>query len=253
MNYKIFKLKSGEEIITQVKEFSKGKYIIEKPMVFKTATMLDPMGRPYDLTMLKDWLSHSDSKIIDLPKSHVATSFDPTLDTQKFYDAECTRMENKNKKEVEEKPINQDKSPDNFLEALFGNIFGDIQNQVEEQLQQEMENVSPPPELLNDATPKSDDVIPMVYINMMFPPEVILELLDAGLLDPRELYKLVRKIDKMNNPGKKKAKKKNPFPKQERITDMEKKVDDEPFGCSWKDWSDNPLDLLKDEDGLTGA
>jgi len=94
--------------------------------------------------------------------------------------------------------------------------------------------------------PKS---IPMVSISMLFPPEVILDLLDSGLLDPKELLRLVRKIEKMS--GRKKAKKKPAFPKMEKLNESEKKVDDEPAGCNWKDWPENVFDLL--DGGATGA
>lgn len=257
MEYKIFKLKSGEEIITQVKEFSKGKYIIERPMIFKCTTMLDNYGRPYDLMMLKDWLIHSDIKTVELPKSHVATSFNPTADTKKLYDTEITRLDTSENKPQEE---SKKKASENLLEQLFGDIFGDIQKEVEKQTEDEMKKMSgediafPPDNTFNpDEYPsfidKTPDMIPMVSISMMFPPEVILDLLDSGLLDPKELLRLVRKIEKMS--GRKKAKKKPQFPKMEKLNESEKKVDDEPAGCNWKDWPENVFDLL--DGGLTGA
>jgi hypothetical protein len=251
MEYKIFKLKSGEEIITEVKEVSKGKYLIENPMVFKTTTMLDNMGRPYDMTMLKDWLIHSDIKTIELPKNHVATSFNPTEDTQKLYDLERSRIDNVKNKIVDHKK----QTPDNLLEQLFGELFGDIKKEVDKQTDDEMnkiqgEDILPMNE--NDIFPEEPkDMVPMVSISMLFPPEVILDLLDSGILDPKELYRLVKKIEKMSGRAPKKAKKKPLFPKQEKLTESEKKVDDEPAGCNWKDWPENAFDLLND--GLTGA
>ena len=257
MEYKIFKLKSGEEIISEVKELSKGKYIIERPMIFKTTTMFDNLGRPYDLMMLKDWLVHSDTKIIELPKSHVATSFYPTMDTQKMYDLEKNRMD-KGKKQV---PPSKTKATENILEQLFGDIFNDIQKEVETQTNEEMKKINddsilpftteeyPFDHPIVDKTPKGD-MIPMVSIKMLFPPEVILDLLDSGLLDPKELLRLVRKIERMS--GRRKAKKKPLFPKMERLSESEKKLDDESAGCNWKDWPENVWDLL-DNEGITGA
>jgi len=253
MEYKIFKLKSGEEIITEVKEIYKGKYLIENPMVFKTTTMLDNMGRPYDMTMLKDWLIHSDIKSIELPKSHITISFTPTQDTQKLYDLEKSRIDNLKNKIIDHKK----QSPENLLEQLFGELFGDIKKEVNKQTEEEMnkiqdfqgEDILPMMDEMNQYEPNKD-MVPMVSISMLFPPEVILDLLDAGLIDPKELYKLVRKIEKMSGRSKK-AKKKPSYPKQEKLSDSEKKIDDEPIGCNWKDWPENVFDLLND--GLTGA
>lgn len=254
MEYKIFKLKSGEEIITSVKELTKGKYLIERPMVFKTTTMLDNLGRPYDMTLLKDWLIHSDIKTIELPKSHVATCFTPTADTQKLYEMEKDRMDKVQNKIVDHGKVN----PEKLLEDFFGDLFGEIQKEVDKQADNEMnkingENILPMSEddLFMDEFKPNKDLVPMVSISMMFPPEVILDLLDSGLLDPRELYKLVRKIEKMSGRAPKKAKKKPSYPKQEKLTEAEKKVDDEPAGCNWKDWPENVFDLL--DGGSTGA
>ena len=61
MNYKIIKLNNGEEIIANVQENTES-IIVDRPMVFVTSTMTDPVGRPVDVTFLKDWLSHSDNK-----------------------------------------------------------------------------------------------------------------------------------------------------------------------------------------------
>lgn len=266
MEYRIFKLKSGEEIISEVKEVSKGKYLIERPMIFKTTTMVDNTGRPYDLTILKDWLLHSDIKTTEIPKSYVAVSFTPTPDTQKMYDMEKNRID-KTKSEIVETKKNKS---ENLLEQLFGDLFGDIQKEVEKQTEEEMKKLNsdlvlPPesefnpeeyPPFMED---KSPDMIPMVSISMLFPPEVIIDLLDSGLLDPKELLRLVRRIEKMNGRSskeesskpRKKAKKKPQFPKLEKLTENEKKVDDEPEGCNWKDWPENVFDLL--DGGSTGA
>lgn len=66
MSYKILKLKSGEELIAHVSEKNKRSILLTRPMVFKTTTMMDNIGRPYDMTLLKDWLIHSEIKEVEL-------------------------------------------------------------------------------------------------------------------------------------------------------------------------------------------
>lgn len=257
MKYKIFKLKSGEEIITEVKEISKAKYLIERPMIFKTTTLLDNRGRPYDMTMLKDWLIHSENKTTELPKNHIATSFTPTEDTLKLYDMEKDRID-QTKNKIVKLSDNKKDNPEKLLEKLFGELFQDIENEIIKQTEDELnkidetsESINPESKYIPFSNPPKEDLIPMVSISMLFPPEVILDLLDSGLLDPKELYKLVRRIEKLNGKPSKKAKKKPSYPKQEKLNDIEKKIDDEPEGCNWKDWPENVFDLLND--GLTGA
>jgi hypothetical protein len=44
MNLKIFKLRSGEEVIGQIIDEFKTKFIVSNPFVFRTSTMADHNG-----------------------------------------------------------------------------------------------------------------------------------------------------------------------------------------------------------------
>ena len=76
MNYKILKLKNGEELISEVTE-TKTTIVLINPMVFKTTTMVNNYGKPYDLTILKDWLCFNESKTIELKKSNFISISEP--------------------------------------------------------------------------------------------------------------------------------------------------------------------------------
>ena len=84
MNCKILKLKSGEEVISILTE-TKGKYTLKNPMLFRSTTMMDMSGRPYDMTTLKDWLYNSDEKTISIPRSHVASMVEPSQKCKTMY------------------------------------------------------------------------------------------------------------------------------------------------------------------------
>jgi hypothetical protein len=98
MSYKILKLKSGEELISHVTEKNKRTMVLTRPMVFRTTTLMDNIGRPYDMTLLKDWLIHTTSQQIEIPKTHIASMLDPTDTTFKLYDMEMKKCEEKLKK-----------------------------------------------------------------------------------------------------------------------------------------------------------
>ena len=77
MNIKILKLRSGEEIACQVLEEKENKIRIFQPMLFKTSSTYDPLGRMVDVTSLHDWLMNTDTKEADIPSDHVALMSDP--------------------------------------------------------------------------------------------------------------------------------------------------------------------------------
>jgi hypothetical protein len=75
MSYKILKLKSGEELISHVTEKNKRTIVLTRPMVFRTTTLMDKIGRPYDMTLLKDWLIHTTSQQIEIPKTCAKSNY----------------------------------------------------------------------------------------------------------------------------------------------------------------------------------
>ena len=108
MSYKILKLKSGEELISHVTEKNKRTLVLTRPMVFRTTTLMDKIGRPYDMTLLKDWLIHTTSQQIEIPKTHIASMLDPTDDTFRLYDMEMKRLDvlSEDRKEITEEEAN---------------------------------------------------------------------------------------------------------------------------------------------------
>lgn len=231
MSCKILKLKSGEELIAVISEKNKRVLKLSRPMIFKTATMTDPVGRPYDMTLLKDWLIHSTEKQIELPKTHIASVLEPTKETETMYNLEMQRLDElsmlpKNFEEASEvlKKIKQKKadqvSDEEILNQIFGNLFKEMEEMGQEALEEAMQNEKelgppPPPDQANEFAR------PMLYISMMLPPEAIMNLMSAGILDPKQMGKIVKKIKKDN-----------------KFTGDEKDRPD--FGNKWTDWNPDP-------------
>jgi hypothetical protein len=239
MNYKIIKLNNGEEIIANVQENTES-IIVDRPMVFVTSTMTDPVGRPVDVTFLKDWLSHSDNKTIEIEKNKVVMMAEAGKKSIEFYDMEI----NKNTETVEtivdgdQQPLDEfieemDRIMNSFLEgdssvldpnqSLRDEVDENYANEYEEQEQKRrrkrkkkkkktsMENMIP--EELQDR--------PMIYLNMIIPPEAIMNMVSSGIIDPDVLQEMIDQVKKRN-----------------KFTGDEK--DRKDFGNKLTDWNPDP-------------
>ena len=100
MNLKILKLRSGEEIACQVLEENDTNIKVFQPMLFKTTSSYDFMGRTIDVTTLQDWLSNTDDKNINIPTNHIVHVITPNTNTTKLYILESEKEFNSERKET---------------------------------------------------------------------------------------------------------------------------------------------------------
>ena len=54
-SYRILKLRSGEQLITAIKGQSGNKYVLERPMIFKTMSVYDGFGHHFQTFWLTFW------------------------------------------------------------------------------------------------------------------------------------------------------------------------------------------------------
>ena len=87
-SYRIIKLRSGEDIITKILGQKKGRYIVERPMVFKSTISFDAFGQKREITVLKDWLQFTNAISVEIPKDHIAIFLTPDGSASKLYDLE---------------------------------------------------------------------------------------------------------------------------------------------------------------------
>lgn len=231
MNCKILKLSNGEELIADVQEDSE-KYIINNPMVFLTSSMIDDNGIPVDVTFMKDWLNNSDIKTIELNKDRVVAVTTASKKCIHHYTLEKEKFEAdmKMKNELTDKEYQQ------FMNDIDNMVSKFIESQDEPELPFEDEtpfeelermhkrrkkrrkrkkqtNSSLIPEELQDR--------PMIYLNMVIPPEALMNLITSGIIDPEILQVMIDEV-------KKKAK----------FTGDEKNRKD--FGNKFSDWNPDP-------------
>lgn len=227
---KVFKLVNGDEIIGNIIDSTDSIFKINNPMIFRTSTVMDNRGYPYDVTILKDWMIRSDNKIAEIHKNQVSLIFSPNEKTIKLYNLELDRMENSPPEQI----INSDnpESPfENTPEAQLTDMLDDFMDEIHGIMQDNQKQNSKKKK--RKKLPKADEVNfesmipdelkkrPMIYLSMVIPPEAIMNLMSAGILDPEQLLGMIKEIKKAN-----------------KFTGDEKKRKD--FGNKFSDWNPDP-------------
>ena len=236
MNIKILKLRSGEEIACQVLEEKENKIRIFQPMLFKTSSTYDPLGRMVDVTSLHDWLMNTDTKEADIPSDHVALMSDPNKSTIELYKIESHREFNGDSKSIsikdtEELNVKGPSADD------FGHFISDLINDINKASQDIDDLVGgyEPPKKKKRRSKKRPvkEVLPpdmvddseldrhMIMMQLYIPAEAIMNMITSGMIDPQTLLDMIDEVKKRN-----------------RFTGDEKKRED--FGTKYSDWNPDP-------------
>jgi hypothetical protein len=213
MNLKILKLRSGEEIISQIIEESESTVKIFQPMYFNVLSTFNDEGMPCDVTTLHDWLINMDDKNVSLPMNHIAFISEPNKDTKKLYEIESVKEFSKDsyKTSIEE---NEKSSTPSSLKLKMNETDPDIFGMFLEQLiNQSMENmppsVSPKDSPKRKRKPKKEYLPPdmtdeseldrhMIMMQLYIPAESIMNMVTSGLLDPKVLLDMIKEVKKRN-------------------------------------------------------
>jgi len=221
-NYKILKLKSGEDLIGSVRVSKDGSIKIHRPMVFKSAVQTDLFGGMKEFFMLKDWLVLSDEKIASISKDSINTIVAASKDISDLYEVEKLKddalppLRPKLKKPKASLPPAQ--SPFDFLEKHIQDMITKAEEQ--DKINEKESN------LKDFANPQKDDK--MVFMNIVFSPEIIIKLLKTGVLDRKEFGEIINEITNENGEGM------NP----QKYTGNKK--DKKNLGNDWTDWRADP-------------
>ena len=106
--YKIFRLRSGENIIAKVSKSLKSHYMVNRPMIIMISMIeVDEDEKQSTTAMavtLKDWIEFSKTPDVRLPKNHIVTEVEPTKSILRDYkNAKISidkMMNSKNTKEI---------------------------------------------------------------------------------------------------------------------------------------------------------
>ena len=223
MNLKILKLRSGEEIACQVLEENENKIKVFQPMLFKTTSTYDFMGRTIDVTTLQDWLSNTDDKNIDIPINHIVHIITPNKNTTKLYILESEKEFSADKKET---VIEENKEPLMNNDLILSDMLEDLTNIMKTaefnppkkaKRKKKDKKLTLPP----DMTDENELDRHMIMMQMYIPAESIMNLITAGIIEPKVLLDMIDEIKKRN-----------------RFTGDEKERKD--FGNNFSDWNPDP-------------
>ena len=236
MNIKIFRLRSGEEIITEVVSETKKIFSLKNPMIFKTNLINSPMGTPFDMTVLKDWLANTTAKETTIPKNHVVNTFEPTDDSLKLYNLQLN-SEVEKQEIIKTKSLSESKKESELFEEFLSSMLSDVVESFDSKIAPHVETEDPfsseyqPKRKKRRSKRRSNNVSPEmndeelersgIYISMMIPGETIMNLVTAGILSPKDLIKMINETKKRN-----------------RFTGDEKERKD--FGNEFTDWNPDP-------------
>ena len=92
-NYKILKLKSGEDLVGTIRVSKDGTIKIHRPMVMRSMVSQDILGFMKEIFMLKNWLALSDDKVAVISKDCINTIVNASKDVSDLYDAEKTKQD----------------------------------------------------------------------------------------------------------------------------------------------------------------
>jgi hypothetical protein len=91
--YKILKLRSGDSIICEVTKSNADKFVLYRPMMFKTVTMVDPGMRPTDVLFMRNWAEYTTEQTIEIPSDLVIAEFKPNVSIMHVYEMEKIKQD----------------------------------------------------------------------------------------------------------------------------------------------------------------
>jgi hypothetical protein len=233
--YRIMKLRSGEEIITRIVNSSKDKLTVERPMCFRSLMIQDYYGTPKEILVMKNWIPLSVENRIEIPKDSIMSYMTPNPDAISLYEAEKEKEDTKVKLSEFKKanPVDEDEDFKKMMKYLSENT---------QKLDDMMKDMTNSEAKQNDKTPQGKE--DMIFMNMMFPPEMLIDLIESDIIDPEifgEMYQDIKKNMKRKKkpsvPPKNKKATKKPLKEDQsnKYTGEEKNHKD--YGNRWTDWN----------------
>jgi len=176
---RLFKLRSGEEVLGLLSGENDSTISILKPMVIKTHISPDSFGVTREITLLRNWLEFTDQTHIDLPRDHIASVLMPSESTVILYQKSLKTEENykESLKKAEEKTKEVMDNPQGFQDML-NSLFDDI-------IEGDIQTSEPKNPLAKPPSMPFPFMNPNTNVGMFFsiPPDVFQDMIENGLLD----------------------------------------------------------------------
>jgi hypothetical protein len=262
---RVFKLRSGEEIIAKIVGKSRGKIKLQRPLKILNNMVSDPYtGMKKHVVYFCDWLGCTTELVADIPTDFIVVDLPPDPDMVSLYSRQLEAQDTGNTALPHKTPLGDDLPPltDEELKLFISSIDKQLED-IYKQYDEEMGKGKKPPK-----SPKPNSVGPFGVMPPMGPPlpppgilfsvaipnEVMNQWLENGILD--YLKDCMEDFIDMDmddlfddQPPKKKSKKpvtkKDKSPKWKEPSEEDKKKPG--FGNSITDWSPFVKDYLDDK------
>ena len=215
-SYRIMKLTNGDNIICEIKNSSSTRYRVKRPMTIKTTVQFDVKGHQRDLTILRNWMNHSDEIETNISTDYVMTILKPTDGIVSLYEKQ---------KSSDDVPFSSDTSPmtpTESDEALIDRMMKEItEAQKENQEDQERDML--------------DEKMEMIIMSLALPFDKLKKMIESEIIDEDDLKEMIDMSE----------------PQIEKISedqDTSNEMHREDFGTKWTDWSLFPEDYINDEE-----
>lgn len=210
-DYRLLKLKSGEEIITVVSAKTSKELVINRPMQLRLATLHDPMTGDIvkENWVMRNWIPNTIDVNCTIPLDYIVYSVEPTQESIFQYELEKEREDNP-------PPPKKAVSPEGsslILDQLFKQLGLDGPPEENEGKKDNPFNISP--EMLNN----------FVMMNFTMSKDLFSKLVQDGIFEEDIPF---------DDFG---------FDEEEE-PDRDSKSDD--WGNKWSDWPDDLEDYLGD-------
>lgn len=93
-NLRVFKLRSGEEVIARVSGKPRGKITVERPMLINQSLISDPFtGMKKTVVYITDWIGSASELRVDIPKDFIVMELTPDPDMENLYTTQLERQD----------------------------------------------------------------------------------------------------------------------------------------------------------------
>jgi hypothetical protein len=176
---RLFKLRSGEEVLGLLSGENDSTISILKPMVIKTHISPDSFGVTREITLLRNWLEFTDETRIDLPRDHIASVLMPSESTVILYQ-KSLKTEEKYKESIKEKEEKAKEILENpeGLQDMLNSLFNDI-------IDGDIQTAEPKNPITKIPQMPFPFINPNTSVGMFFsiPPDIFEEMVENGILD----------------------------------------------------------------------
>ncbi len=257
LNIRVFKLRSGEELVAEVIGRVRGKITINRPMKIVTNISTDPIsGTKRNMMYLCDWLGSSTQIKVNLPTDFIVVDLPPDPDVTLLY----------------KKQMSMDDNGKDFSDPFFPVTDKDIKKMADdvykniEKMLKECDGHLPTKEEKLDQFPFGEfgkipfppnerKTPPMVQFAISIPNEIMVDWIERGFIEYLKdcisdfmnvdfIDELMEAEEKIKKSKKRKMPKKSKIQKEEWSEPPESEKKSDQFGNNIKDWSPYLKDYL---------